>query len=232
MIPINQFYRHVAEIPGAISMTEAVALYDTIVKYAPGIGVAVDLGSNSGKSSLVAARALHKSWFSGRFCMVDLAYDLLNPEWSKTVQGDSAKMPWGQLRDTEYLKAIHKRMSEYTYVEMIGESSIQFILQMTDFAGYVFIDTDDHQEELVMEEVRLLANRMVPGGLIFFHDFKKPALGHQYLLNTGRFENIEMSWERAIEYVKKHDLETGNDSWHMSGSGIEFPNFIGCARAL
>lgn len=236
MTPIDQFYRQVAEIPGAISMTEAVALYNAIVAYSPGIGIAVDLGSNTGKSSLVAARALCHSRFDGRFYMVDLAYDLSNPEWSKTVQGDSAKMPWPQLRDAEYLKSIKERMAEYVDAELVGQSSIQFIPRMETFAGYVFIDTDDHQKELVMEEARLLENRTAPGGLIFFHDFKNqytgPALAHQYLLDTGKFENIEMPWDQAIEYVKKRGLEEGNDSWHMSGSGIEFPNFIGCVRAL
>lgn len=217
-------------------MTEAVAMFLAITRNGVGEGIAVDLGSNAGKSSLVAACALNNIWFDNHFYMVDLAYDTENPEWSKTVQGDGSKMPWGILRDPDYLRSIEDAMVEFVPTSMVGESSIQFLSHVDGPFGYAFIDTDDHQFELVMEEARLLKDRMSPRGLIFFHDFKNqyisPALAHKYLIGTGKFEDIEMPWEEAIEYVKKYDLEAKNESWHMSGSGIEFSTFVGCARAL
>jgi len=230
-----QMFEDVKKIPGAISMTESVGIYRTVIGSLQGDphGVAVDLGSNAGKSSIVGAKALADVGFKGRFFMVDLAYDLMNPEWKHTTQGDADLMPWGYLREPNAKATIKKRVEKYyPHVVLAGLSSIQFLSQAKGPVSYAFIDSDDHQVELVHQEVRMLEHLVSPGGLVFFHDFRNqyigPAKAYEYLISTGKYEAIEIDWKSAIEYAKENKLEDGNDSWHMPG--VDFPIFVGCVR--
>ena len=99
---------------------------------------------------------------------------------------------------------------------------------------YVFIDSDDHQQELVMKEAELIKDRIVPGGLVFFHDFMNqyigPAMGHGYLIAKCGFEKINIDWAQAEAFTREHDLEKNNDSWHMPG--VDYPKHLGCVRKL
>ena len=233
MRPLKLF-QDAKKIPGAISMIEAVGIYDTVVRYlkTPG-GIAVDFGSHAGKSSIIGAKALSDAGFTDTFYMVDLAYDLDNPEWETTTQGTADKMPWGYLRDANDF--IQNRMLEhYLMVELRGLSSLQFLSRNIQPLAYVFIDSDDHQFDLVMAEVKMLEDSVSPGGLVFFHDFENqyiaPKQAHDYLIGTGKYESIPIDWDAAKRYAEKHKLEEGNDSWHMPG--VDYPNFVGCARRL
>ena len=232
MRPLKTF-RVVKNIPGAISMTEAVGIYDTIATHLKSCtGVAADLGAHAGKSSIAGAKALLDAGFKRPFYMVDLAYDLDNPEWRTTVQGSADKMPWGYLKDSD--KIIKRAMQHYPKCELMGSSSLQFLANPHLAISYVFIDADDHQVDLVMAEVKKLEDIVLPGGLVFFHDFENqyigPAQAHAYLIDTGKYENISIDWDSAKAYVKKNKLEEGNVSWHMPG--MDFPAFVGCARRL
>lgn len=228
--PIEVF-RTVNKIPGAISMTEAVALYDTIRSALKSFsGIAADMGSHAGKSSIIGAKALADSGFENDFYMVDLAYDLENAEWETTVQGSADLMPWGYLRNGN--EAVEQRAKEvYKNISLLGLSSLQFLADF-DELSYAFIDTDDHQPELVMKEVKAIEDIVLPGGLVFFHDYnnqyKGPRMGYRYLVKTRKYEAIEINWKSAKSYADENDLEVDNDSWHMPG--VSFPCFIGCVR--
>lgn len=75
---------------------------------------------------------------------------------------------------------------------------------------------------------------MLPGGLVFYHDFKNqykgPRRAYKYLVSTGKYEAVPIDWGFAEKIAKEYQLEENNDSWHMPG--VEFPAFIGCARRL
>lgn len=233
MRPLKLF-QEAKKIPGAISMTEAVGIYDTITMYLENYhGIAVDLGSHAGKSSIIAAKALADVGYAGTMFLVDLVYDLDNPAWSQTIQGSSAKMPWAHCHKKDFKGKIKKAIGRYLEVELKGLSSLQFLAERRPIS-YAFIDVDDHQPELVFEEIHKIENLVVPGGLVVFHDFKNqytaPAEAHLCLIKTSKYENIAIDWDSARAYAKKYQLEIGNDSWHMPGQ--EYPAFVGCARRV
>jgi len=236
-----QLFEKAKCVPGAISMTEAYALFDTITKNLSGKtpeAHALDLGSHAGKSSCVAAAALA---FLGRaeiFHMVDPVYDLNNEQaWKQTVQGSASRMPWSYCNNVvfkdEVLDLVHSVSGNVPFLH--GLSSVDFFRTYpNEKYSYVFIDSDDHQPELVLTEVNILQDRVLPGGLVFFHDFKNqyhgPAMAHEWLVRTGKYESIDIDWSTAKSIVNEYRLEVGNNSWHMPG--VDNPNFLGVVRRL
>lgn len=225
--PSNSFYEHFKPTPGAISCCEAAAIFWLAGKVP--MGTCMDLGSNAGKAAMSAAAALKYV----EFVMVDPIYDLTNREAFKhSVQGVPENMPWSYVNDPFFLEKVKERIftvsNTFVHATLRGDYS-ENVIPRYDRYGYVFIDTDDHQEELVMAEVRLLEERMLPGGIIAFHDFENqyaaPKKAAEMLVKTGNFDFVDIPWADIQEYVKSRDLEKGNNSWHMPG--VELPCFVG-----
>jgi hypothetical protein len=85
-----------------------------------------------------------------------------------------------------------------------------------------------------MQEAKLLENRIVQGGIIAFHDYKNQftevEIAYDYLLSTGKYEPIGINWQEIFDYVKEHNLEEGNNSWHLYPELPHPPNFVGALK--
>ena len=211
---------------GGVNMSEMVGLFDTIIKHLKcPEGMAADLGSHEGKSSIIGAAALSYLNRADDFHLVELI------EFGK---------PNVKERVTE-------RVTKYSSVPvtLVEGLSVDFIYENGGPFSYVFVDTD-HDISFVMPEGKGLEDRMLPGGLIFFHDFKNqypaPAQVYQCLIDTGKYEEVEIDWDSAIQFTKEHGLKENDvtfaryDGLHATSlselTSFEYPVFIGCLRRI
>ena len=234
LFPLIDFFK---TIPGAISVTEAIALYKIIqhnllTDYGED-EIFIDFGSYMGKSSLIAASALAAINKTGSLIMVEPAYDPNGP-YRKTG-------PY--FAPDDYLKTVEETV--YAFQSFTLKKPIKLILKglTSDLAikemgplpvSYAFIDTGEHNEESLKPEIDYLKSNVIKGGLIVFHDYKNqyiaPAEAAAKLVKSGDFEMIDIDWEPIISFVIENDLEKGNDSWHHPNNPC--PNFIGAVRRL
>ena len=102
-----------------------------------------------------------------------------------------------------------------------------------DKYAFVFIDSGTHCDNLAIDESRLLKDKMIPGGIIAYHDFgnqfQKPREAAEYLVSTGEYDWVNIDWNEIFDYVRTNNLEENNNSWHEKGSN-EFPCYIGAVR--
>lgn len=226
--PTKEFFDIFKKTPGALSVCESISIYwlGTQVKS----GACIDIGSNAAKAAMSAAHGIQ----NGSLIMVDPIYDLTNLEaWKHSIQGHPDNLACGYASEPDFKDKVKDRIINVSDMTpaLQGDYSLSALNKFSDY-GYVFLDSDDHQEELVMSEVKLIEDKMIQGGIIAFHDFQNqyhaPKMGYDYLLATGKYEPIEIPWEEIVEYVKENDLEKGNDSWHMKD--VEFPCFVGAVK--
>lgn len=231
IIPSKEFIQRFKACPGAFSVCESIALIN-ICSQVPE-GNFIEAGSNAGKSGMSAAYGLPK----GKFYMIDPIYDLKNYEaWQHTIQGHPDNLAWNYVNDVDFKEKVKDRISfaSNSRVEpvLLGSYSEAEIPKYGDYS-YAFIDSDNHQRERVFAEVNLLKDIMRQGGIIAFHDFgnqySSPREAHEYLINTGQYENIKINWEEIFGYVRENNLEEWNNSWHERGSE-EFPKFVGAVK--
>lgn len=224
---------HFKEVPGAISVTEAVALHQVIKNnIIPYFEYGVDLGAHAGKSSCIAANAL--SGICSHFYMVDPLYDMDNPAVWRDTQGTSPKNYYfGRGNYNEIVITNVKKFSHDIEISLEGIPSTEF-LSKCPMLGYVFVDTDNHNENLASREADLIKPKLIKGGLLVFHDYMNQFSGISYVfdrLNDGKnFEQIKVDWEEIYKMVDELGGEEGNDSWHIY-EGIK-PNFIGFLRRI
>lgn len=229
------------KIPGAISVTEAIALYNLIIENMGNLNskeTFVDIGSHAGKSSLIAITALEYLQKRGTFLMVDPAYDL-NGDFRKT--GPVFAPP-------DYILNIHHNVSIFLVrnnsieVFLISSTSEKFCEEecfnnlkskgVFNPLSYVFIDSGEHSEESLKPEIEWVNRHLCVGGIVVFHDFGNqytaPVYAAEKMILSGQYEPIAINWEEIISYVKENNLEKGNDSWHMVDN--PHPNFIGALK--
>ncbi len=231
IIPSKEFINKFKSTPGAFSVCESIALMNITSNVIQ--GTFIECGSNAGKSGMSAAYGLPE----GKFYMIDPIFDLRNLEaWTHTIQGHPDNLAWGYAAESDFKDKVIDR------IKLASNGKVQPILCGTfsedelpkhESYSYAFIDSDNHQPERVYAEVNLIRPRIISGGIIAFHDFGNQYLAprevHQYLLNTGEYENIPIDWESIFNYVRENNLEEGNDSWHERGSE-EFPKFVGAVK--
>ncbi len=231
-------------VPGAISVTEMVAIHRLVLHELRAVGRlwAIDLGAHAGKSSMMASSAMSDMGRLDLFCMVDLIYDIDNPAWEDTYQGNQARkhniddvrecIPWPIAKDPlQSLNIIgwHNSVSNLD-VRLFGRSSLQFLNECNGPFSYAFVDTDDHQEELVTAEARALEDKMALGALVIFHDYGNyhgPVMAGDYLVSTGKYVQVKVDWKFADSIVEQNNLEGGNDSW----AGPHH-KYLGCFRRI
>jgi hypothetical protein len=227
----------VRKTPGAVSMTELFGLFDTVVNnlQCP-MGVAVDLGSNAGKSSFVGSAALSAIFRTDTFHLVDPVYDLTNEEeWKNTFQKTVDNLPWGYCKEKNFKKDLLRKLKKVSKLEHVlyGVTSLTYLKESRNYS-YVFIDSDDHQLDLLHQETRMLLEKVMVGGLIFFHDFMgnyvAPGMTADYMVGTGLYEYVDIDWQKAINFVNKYDLEKDNNTWHFKD--MANPNFLGCIKRV
>lgn len=208
-IPHESFWKVFKETNGAFSTAEAIALYNIAV-LAPD-GLYMELGTHKGKSAMSAIMGLK----DGVFYLVDPIFKL--------------EYVWGEVMDS-----IDKLPSSYGIGLLFeAEESLNVIPNHNDYS-YVFVDSGSHGDGLPMQEAKLLEDRMVQGGIIAWHDYKNQFVeveqAYNYLLSTGKYEEIQINWSEIFDYVKEHNLEEGNCSWHLYPELPHPPNFIGALR--
>lgn len=227
----KEFIDHFKRIPGAVSVAEAVGLFLAVKEHiSKKTTHAVDLGSHSGKSSSVGSAALTAAGIEGIFYMVDPLYDAFNPEaWKESTQ--STPNTYGY-DIPSFKKEVLSLVSKFSSMEfeLYGISSIQFLKETPFSFGYAFIDTDDHSDTL-KKELPLLLPKMIPGGIIIFHDY-----GNQYhvpfeeakkLVDSGEYFLVPIDWEKINTIAEELGGETGNSSWHCcETSKINFVGII------
>ncbi len=213
--PPKEFWKHFKETRGAMSTAEAIFMYNACLQV-PNDGVWVEMGTAYGKSALVSLMAWHKREL----------YDLylLEPEFNKD----------------DFFVAVNKAVSKFrnefgseTFCIKSEEYSTGF-LPKHDRYGYIMWDSGDHGEDLVQAEKKLFQEKVISGGIIVLHDlfsqFTAVTRAYEQLVATGQYEAITFDWNEIFEYVKEHDLENGNDSWHQYPELTHPPNFIGALR--
>jgi len=208
--PSKEFIELFKKTPGAFSVTECIGL----IGICDGVpeGLCAELGTHKGKSTLASLYGLKNN---SDFLLVEPEFS--NEKWVEEVSKTLAEA---------------KELLGYKItVTLVNGYSTDFIPKFGNYA-YVFIDSGIH-DDLVMEEVKMLEDKMISGGIIAFHDFLNQFTAveraYDYLLSTGKYEPIPVDWEPIFDYVRENSLEEGNNSWHERGSE-EFPKFVGAVR--
>lgn len=212
--PTPEFWKIFKETNGALSCTEAVAIMN-IAAQAPE-GRYIELGTYEGKSAMSAALTLKH----GVFLLVDPEFTLDNfsdiIHTVSRVSTNELKVDTVTGFSTEVIPIIDK-IPENKYGKKYS---------------YVFVDSGSHQDGLPMQEVKLLEDRMIQGGIIAFHDwdsqFKEVKEASDYLVGTGKYEYIPINWDEIIAYVNENNLEEGNESWHHNE--LQNPCFVGAVK--
>lgn len=210
--PSPEFLKVFKETSGALSVTESIAIMNIANEAHKVTGTWVELGSYKGKSCISAAYTLPRTGVR--------MFHLVEPEFSSLSFCEEVK-------NTVELYCDPRFIADYS-TNVIGN---KFVLP--EPYAYIFVDSGSHQDGLPMQEAKLLEDRVIPGGIIAWHDFKnqfrEPAEAADYLVSTGKYEWIDIPWQEIIAYVKKNNLEEGNNSWHLYDD-VPFPNFVGAVR--
>lgn len=205
--PSKHFWEVFKATPGALSCAEAIAIAN-IAELAP-IGNYMEAGSHKGKSGMAASVGLP----GGTFYLIDPIFE------DETLKSETEKLVAG--------------FNEALVVNAIAEYSTNVISKYGQYA-YFFWDSGEHGGEVLKRETELLEDAIVPGGIICSHDignqFTQQTDAMQWLVNTGKYEWIPIEWQPIYEYVKKHNLEDGNNSWHVYPDLPHPPNFVGAIR--
>lgn len=240
-----------ANTEGAISKAECCAIA-YVAKQAPA-GTCAEMGSHRGKSGTAFAIGVSASdWKKQRSLhMVDPLYDMTNLEvWRHADQGhpDNA---WQGAREETFNKTVISTIFEASKlpdgelgihkVELHGDFSLHAIPELFTKHGpfaYVFLDSDQHQYELVKAECELLRDKMVMGGIIAFHDFNSQFSGveraYREMLEGGCFQEIGIPWQEINAHIASIGGEWAephrNHSWHHCDK--EVINFFGAIRRV
>jgi predicted O-methyltransferase YrrM len=206
--PTKEFWEVFKETNGALSCCEAIAIMNLAAQAPNGLnGIFFEAGTYHGKSAMAASVGLP----AGMFHLVDPIFE--DQKLADTVS-----------------KTVYHMGDNLAGVVATNGSSIDEILKHDRYC-YVFIDSGDHQE-LPMAEVKLIEDRVVQNGIVAFHDFNSQFLqvrdAYDYLLSTGKYEEVQIEWQQIVDYVGENNLEKGNTSWHHNE--LEFPCFVGALK--
>lgn len=214
--PPIEFWKHFKQTVGAMSASEAIFMYNACLEV-PNEGIWVEMGTHKGKSMLVSlmawvGRELHDFY-------------LLEPEFT----------------NTEYFVAVNDAISKFrndfngceTFCKKIAEYSTEFLLKHNDYS-FIMWDTGSHSHELVSQEKPLLENKIIKGGILVMHDINSQFVActeaYNDLINSGKYEPLLYDWNEIFDYVAEHNLEEGNNSWHLYPELLHPPNFVGALR--
>lgn len=204
--PSNEFLELFKKTEGALSVCESIVIMN-IAAEAPA-GEYAEFGTYFGKSAMSALVSLKE----GLFHLVDPIFE--NKEVARSVGLSVYRVTKGDIT-----------------IDLINGYSTDIINRLGELS-YVFVDSGSHQDGLPLQEVKLLEDRVVPGGIIAFHDyesqFKEVKEAYDYLVSTGKYEPIPIDWNSVINYCRENSLEIGNQSWHHTE--MEFPNFVGAVK--
>lgn len=207
--PTSEFWKVFKETNGALSCAEAVSIMNLAALAPTGEkGIAIEAGTYHGKSAMAAAYGLKSI---GEFWLVD-------PIFEDEVLAEQVSS-----------KVLNAGESVYGVV-CFEKSSVEVIPSFDKYV-WAFVDSGDHQS-LPMIEVKLFEDRIVQGGIIAFHDWQSQFLevmyAYNYLLGTGKYEEVHINWQEIVEYINREGIEDGNKTWHHTE--LQNPCFVGALR--
>lgn len=216
--PTKEFLEIFRNTNGALSVAESIAIMNIAAQAPKGNYIYIEFGTYKGKSAMSASFALDDN--SEILELEDkIEFILVDPVFKESLE-------WWFEVDFVVSFANKNVLPSYD-----TRHSIDVIPEFKDYA-YVFIDSGSHGDGLPMQEVRLLEDRMVQGGIIAFHDFKSQFIeveeAYNYLLRTDKYEEINIDWNEIVQYVDENNLEEGNISWHHNE--LKNPCFVGALR--
>lgn len=223
---------------GAISVTEALGIYQAINSHFMGDrGCILETGGHAGKSSIAIARACRDAGIVGPYFILDPLYDIENASWDQTVQKSKDNIPWDYTKEenfvTETTELVKFHAGDMINVALIGKTSYDFLPRFDHKISVMFVDSDIHTKDQCVKEVELAKHLLKKDALVIFHDygnFSGPVNAARELVSTGEFESFFIGWTEIIQFVKEHDLEKGNNSWHQTHE--ETPNYLGVIRKV
>lgn len=193
---------------GAFSVSECIALFNIAINSPAGLYV--ELGSHKGKSSQAIALGVNSP---SKLILVEPEFK--DEEWAREV-----------------LQRIEDVITGGVELSLMADYSLNVIPALNDIS-FIFIDSGFH-DDMVMEEVKLLEDKIIKNGVIAFHDYKNQftavSRAYDYLVSTGKYDPIEINWQPIFDYVKENHLEEGNNSWHLYPELGHPPNFVGALR--
>lgn len=205
--PTPEFWKKFKETNGALSCTEAVAIMNLAAEAPKTDGWAIELGTFNGKSAMSAMVGLSECFFM-----------LLDPIFD----------------DNKVIAEVFNNIKDVNTTVTLKFSPIystDFLPHLAPYS-YVFVDSGSHQDGLPMQEVKLLEDNVLQGGIIAFHDwdsqFTEVKEASDYLVGTGKYEYININWDEIISYVNDNNLEDNNTSWHHNE--LKNPCFVGAVR--
>ena len=204
--PSKEFWKIFKKTNGALSCAEALAIMN-LASLAPK-GYWLELGVYHGKSAMAAA--------NGGIC---ICFILVDPIFNDA--------------DIDILEGIKKAVNYDIGLLPYDDYSINMLPKTTEVFSYVMVDSGSHQDGIPMQEVKLLEDRIIKDGVIAFHDFRSQFIeveeAYNYLLGTGKYEEIIINWKEITDYVDENNLEDGtNKSWHHTE--LKNPCFVGALR--
>lgn len=210
--PSKEFWKVFKETTGALSVAEACCLLNLV--YNSPDGLIMELGSHKGKSSQSISFAFSKKDDKSKFVMVE-------PEF----------------KDEYWLSDVVKKIMALLPNGGFGyqiDFSLNVIPKYKEYS-FVFIDSGTHSDDLVMNETKMLEDKIISGGIIAYHDcfsqFTKVTEAYEYLLSTGKYEEIKINWQEIFDYLKENNIsEDDNNSWHKYPELPYPPNFIGALK--
>lgn len=215
ILPSQNFIDIFKGTPGALSVCESIAIIN-IAAQAPE-GIYAELGTHKGKSAMSAMYGLGQGYFY-----------LLDP-----IFEDDLTMA------EVYNKLIPFSIKRQIIFELVPEFSTdffekEFFKKIEMMFSYVFVDSGSHGDGIPMQEVKLLEDRIMPGGIIAFHDYLNQFVevegAYNYLLSTGKYDVIPINWQEIFNHVVPNNLEQGNESWHQYPELPHPPNFVGALK--
>ena len=207
IIPNEKFIETFKQTSGALAVTESITIMN-IAAQAPKDGLYGEIGSHKGKSAMAAIYGLQPKGFF----LDDIIFE------------DSGVAE-------EVIKSIRGIFGEELILQLYAVKSLELLPHLNNIS-FIFVDTGIH-DDMVMEEVKLLEDKIIPNGIICFHDcgnqFTAVQRAYDYLVSKGKYEPIPVDWQPIIEYVKENNLEKDNNSWHLYEEN-PFPNYVGALR--
>lgn len=216
--PLRRF-EQIMTVGGGVWMHECIAIYRTIVDHLdPNTeGVACDLGTHDGRSAMSALAAIEV---------------VMGPEHYIEFYG----VDNGYETDERYAATLARLRDYPDFVNLSCSSSIDWLQTIDDPFVYAFVDSGNHERQLLDAELALLKPKLVSGGLLLFHDylnqFIAPGEVYAELVKSGEYIPIPIDWESIRKFVEGSTLASDTNCWAKYGtqSNPDIGHFVGALK--